>query len=226
MSLDIVVYKRDSSGASSPEGRQNFFVNTANFVDRVNSTLNKEHLLFVPVANITNSTTAQWGVAYRLNVFRRCAANGTEIERGWTTGDITGTSNYVNFSTAPNGKVPDIEASVKACPTSVPKSSVAIGITDIVTNHIYDSELVSYRDECAVFDAVDADLCPHKNVAAQVATNVSGTMLSEWHCSEGAWQTISQECPRKNIAASLLDPTCIRTSVFWSVALALINITI
>lgn len=46
-------------------------------------------------------------------------------------------------------------------------------------------------------DIVESEACPYSNMAGQVAKNVSDAVMHWMNCTEGTWQTLTHDCPRK-----------------------------
>lgn len=107
-----------------------------------------------------------------------------------------------------------MEESIKAFPELKPEPSVALLVTNIFTKPI-NAPGVEHQDQCPVFDKTEPDVCTYREIAAQVAKNVSDTVLKERHCSQGTWQTLTQDCEEKQNRASLLGAV-VGTSLLWS----------
>lgn len=74
-----------------------------------------------------------------------------------------------------------------------------------------------------MFEVTESAVCPYENVAAQVAKNVSDTVLNERRCSQGAWQDLTEDCEEKQNTASLLGAKA-GIPVFWSSCLILATV--
>lgn len=94
--------------------------------DGSDSILPNTHYLYIPLVNVTNGTTDQFYVSFRLKVLRRCVANGTEIRYDWNSNPTDLWKYNLAFSSGPEGIVPDVEAAITTCPKPQPESSVAI----------------------------------------------------------------------------------------------------
>ncbi|OAA80635.1 hypothetical protein LEL_00180 [Akanthomyces lecanii RCEF 1005] len=130
----------------------------------------------------------------------------------------------LDFRNSPDGEVPDIEESIRACPKPKPESSVALRISGIFTMPIYAPE-VEHQDQCSVFEVTKSAVCPYKDVAALVAKNVSDTVLNVRHCSQCAWQDPTEDCEEKQNTASLLGAKA-DIPVFWSSCLILATVVV
>lgn len=109
--------------------------------------------------------------------------------------------------------------SIKACPKPEPGNSVALRVSDILTKPIH-ANGIENQDNCPVFDVKESEGCLYKFMAAQVAKNISDTVLKMRHCSQGTWQNLTQDCEKKPSMAALLGAKT-STLVFWSVCLIL-----
>ncbi|KAJ4165580.1 hypothetical protein LMH87_007208 [Akanthomyces muscarius] len=146
MALDMSVISASSTlGVDAPSYR-NFDMSFFKFIWTVDHSSSITHFVHIPLANITNGTTDQFHVSFQLKVLRRCAANGTEIQRNWGSNPSLLEKYSLDFSTSPDGKVPDIEESIRACPKPKPESSVALRISGIFTMPIYAPE-VEHQDQ-------------------------------------------------------------------------------
>lgn len=217
-SLDMTVISASSKLGAGDASYRDLGLIYSQFLDAANESLSNEHLLYIPLVNITNGTIDTFRVRLGLNVLRRCAINGTEIERDWSNRPSELYLYSLDFSTSPDGKVPDIEESIKACPKPQLGSSVALCVSDIFTKPIH-AKGVDYQDECAAFEVTESDVCPYKDIAAQVAKNVSDAVLKERRCSKGTWQNITQDCNEKSTAHLLGVQSSLY--VLWSVGLIL-----
>lgn len=170
-----------------------------------NSTITPgRHFFHTPIVNMTNATTDHYVIRWSLDLAPRCFDNGTIHEMGWSNRPEEGGNRVVRFNTSPDGQLPNIEATMDACPDTNEENSVAVRVTDVK----YPSGLL-YRpgrqQECPVFTTgIQPQDCIYKSFASEVAANVSAKILDRMGCEEGTWQTIRAPCPRKESEASSL----------------------
>ncbi|KAL0941340.1 uncharacterized protein CTRU02_204103 [Colletotrichum truncatum] len=169
-----------------------------------NSTAPGRHFFHTSIVNMTNATTDQYVVRWALNLGPRCFDHGTIDEKGWSSGPKSGGNRVIVFNTSPNGQLPDIEATMDACPVSNDENSVAVRVTDAK----YPSELLDEdgrQEMCPVFTTgIQPETCIYKPLASELAANVSAKILDQMGCQEGTWQTITAPCQKKESKASSL----------------------
>lgn len=91
----------------------------------------------------------------------------------------------LEFSVAPDGKIPDIEEAIRSCGYQ----SLAIDLkgtgSGSIGSECGDMRNVTPADQCDLLS----------DYAEEVATNVSIRVLDRFGCEEGTWQEMREDCP-------------------------------
>lgn len=144
--------------------------------------------LVTSITPITNGTDTHFYVGWTMGM-----ANCTDLLRSEAPQIVDRNGNIpweteeqlVEFSIAPDGKVPDIEEAIRSCDYQ----SFAINVEG--TGH------GSPEAECGDLRNVKpSDHCDLlSDYAEEVAANVSDRVLSRLGCEKGTWQDMMEDCP-------------------------------
>lgn len=147
------------------------------FRKAVNST--PENCFFhIPSVSLTNNTSGEFVVLWRVNIKSRCFDNATDAQPntgalGWHNGPNSVKSRAVRFTTEPGAQLPDIEAAANACPEPSNGTTAVVRITDMKKTFM-DGEA------CPVFETNIIPIgCGYRSVAAELAANVSSKLLGK-----------------------------------------------
>lgn len=143
-------------------------------------------LFFVAsISEITNGTDTHFRIEWSVDM-----DNCTELDRIENPGEVDSDGNIfwisqdelLEFSVAPDGKVPDIEEAIRSCGYQ----SIAIDLEGTSTGSgCGDLRNATPTDQCGVLS----------DYAEEVATNVSTRVLDRLGCKEGTWQEMREDCP-------------------------------
>lgn len=139
------------------------------------------------ITNITNGTDTHFHIGWKVDM-----DNCTEPNDLDNPGEVNSRGNILwrseeqrlEFSVAPNGKVPDIEEAIRGCDFQ----SLAVDVhgTDYgrAGHECGDIRSASLDKQCDIL--ID--------YAEEVATNVSERVLARLGCEEGSWQDMREDC--------------------------------
>ncbi|KAL0940178.1 uncharacterized protein CTRU02_202941 [Colletotrichum truncatum] len=211
MPLDIVIdlsvvslesWQKSSSGSRAEWQHVDLRLNSLTLPDALGPTPGKL-LLHYPAVNMTNGTTDQFAVRWGFSFANRCFANNSDPSlddggEGWSSGYNGSSTRNIVFRTAPGGQTPDIAAAVDACPEGRENTTSVIRVTDVRKTR-------GTGYQCPVFETdVQPTRCAYRDLAQELAANVSTAILDKMGCENGTWQTITAPCaPKKSGSNSL-----------------------
>lgn len=139
------------------------------------------------ITNITNGTDTRFHVGWRVDMDNCTEPDDLDIPvRENSRGNVLFRSEEqrLEFSVAPDGKVPDIEEAIRSCNFQ----SLAIDVhgTDYgrIGHQCGDIRRASPDKQCDILT----------DYAEEVATNVSDRVLARLGCEEGIWQDMREDC--------------------------------
>ncbi|WYZ36287.1 hypothetical protein EsH8_XII_000037 [Colletotrichum jinshuiense] len=198
ISLDLAVLSLDSwqnssSGARAEWQHLNLRLDSVGFPKAVGPAPGR-HFLYHPTINMTNGTTDRYVVRWGITLENRCFANNSIDNggEGWASGTDGASTRHIVFSTAPGGQTPDVATTLDACPEGGENTTTVIRVTELRKTR-------DTGDQCPVFETdVQPSRCVYRDVAQQLAANVSAAILNKMGCEEGTWQNITAPCVPKD----------------------------
>ncbi|KAF6792018.1 LysM domain-containing protein-like protein 5 [Colletotrichum sojae] len=143
--------------------------------------------LYYPTINMTNGTTDQMVLRWAVTIQKRCYGNSSHEDGGygWDSGAGLDTYRQIIFSTAPGGQSPDVAATLDACPEGGENTTATIRVTGMGSTG-------NFQEHCPIFDpGVHPTRCAYRDVAQEVAANVSADIMKRIGCDDGTWQNIT-----------------------------------
>ncbi|WQF90153.1 hypothetical protein CDEST_15167 [Colletotrichum destructivum] len=213
--LSMEAWKNNSSGGRADWQHVNLRPNLYGFPVGLELAPVKLFLHY-PVMNMTNGTTDSFNLRWGITFVNRCFANNSLDYGGnsWSSGGNS-SMRQITFSTAPGGQTPDVAATVDSCPEGGQNSTV------VRVNEV--RKTWGTGDQCPVFETdVEPARCAYREVAQELAANVSAAILRRMRCEEGTWQNITSPCvPKDKESGATLLTGLQRDSSSWALVLGL-----
>ncbi|RYO82927.1 hypothetical protein DL766_006994 [Monosporascus sp. MC13-8B] len=148
--------------------------------------------------NSSSRARAEWQhVDLRLNSVSFPEAVGPAPDKHFLYYPTINMTNGTTDSITPGGQTPDVAATVDACPEAGENTTTVVRVTEVRKTR-------DTGDQCPVFETdMQPARCAYRDVAQELAANVSAAILDRMGCEEGTWQNITAPCvPRESGTAS------------------------
>lgn len=216
MGLSLDVFNLDSSNPRR-RGNQDTWLGISSFMfpNKIGPDAPRQ-FLYYPTINMTNGTTGSFEVRWDIHFVYRCFGNDSMEDGGygWSNRPDGRSKHYIVFNTAPGGQSPDVAATLNACPEGGENTTATVRVTDML-------QTWGYGYPCPVLATdVQPSRCAYRDVAQEVAANVSADIMRRIGCEEGTWQNITTPCVPKE-SGTVLSTGLQRGLASWILGLGL-----